>query len=92
MKTSAAFEQSELSIKPEPKPVETPKLIPEISQHCDCASCAKVCLKQEKDDDEHRQLAIDFEDEIQDFVYVRQEVEPKESRAKRQVLQFPEVR
>lgn len=78
--------------KPEPKAIEAPKLVSEISQRCDCASCAQACLKKEKDDDEHRQLAIDFEDEIQDFVYVRQEAEPKDTaRAKRQVLQFPDV-
>lgn len=47
-----------------------------------------------KEGDDQRQSAIDFEDEIQDFVYVRNEVvetaNVKETRAKRQIVFFPE--
>lgn len=59
----------------------------ESSGRCDCLSCAQTCQKVQKEGDEQRQIAIDFEDEIQDFVYVRNEpAEPvkENSRAKRQ--------
>lgn len=56
---------------------------------CDCESCVQTCQKLQPDGDEQRQSAIDFEDEIQDFVYVKNDqLEPKEVRAKRQA-EFP---
>jgi insulin receptor len=88
-----AFEPAEIKSKPETPKVVEPAKTPEIFRSCDCLTCAQTCSKKEKDDDEHRQLAIDFEDEIQDFVYVRQdtaEMSPPQNRAKRQVLEFPD--
>lgn len=85
------FEPAEIK-KPETPVIDIPpKKTPDLVR-CDCQTCAQTCLKKEKDDDEHRQLAIDFEDEIQDFVYVRQETssDMSQNRAKRQIVEFPD--
>lgn len=90
---NAAFEQSDPG-KPESKPQDSPKSILDHSGSCDCVSCMQTCQsKVPKDGDEQRQSAIDFEDEIQDFVYVKRDPEPAKvnSRAKRQLpASFPD--
>lgn len=53
---------------------------------CDCKTCATTCKKPKEEDDD-RQAAIDFENQIQDLVYVRNvEPEIKKDRAKREVI------
>lgn len=76
---------------------DTPKLTLSVAPDgtCDCKSCSLKCDKQVVHNVEDRESANDFEDQIQDFVYVRHQDNdfelPKESRAKRQVdNEFPE--
>lgn len=80
-------------MKTETKP-DPVKSVLESTSRCDCLSCAQTCqTKIQQDGDEQRQSAIDFEDQIQDFVYVKNELsEPtkENSRAKRQLKQFPD--
>jgi hypothetical protein len=59
---------------------------------CDCQSCSQTCnAKLPKEGDSDRQSAIDFEDEIQDYVYVKTEPNEDHTRAKRQTpVKFPE--
>lgn len=90
-----AFEQTETTVKTELKPQDPAKSILEGTGRCDCLSCAQTCqTKIQQDGDEQRQSAIDFEDEIQDFVYIRNdqpEATKENSRAKRQLPgTFPE--
>lgn len=95
---STAFEHAETSVKlTEPKPIEPIKSFPDIDGHCDCNTCSLSCKKVPLDGDEQRQSAIDFEDEIQDFVYVKTsdggvETSQKESsRARRETqIKFPD--
>ncbi|KAG5668610.1 hypothetical protein PVAND_016546 [Polypedilum vanderplanki] len=64
---------------------------------CDCQKCSSVCDSKTPlfDGDDDRQSANDFEDQIQDFVYRKNDEKPsaqKETRAKRQVpteIEFP---
>lgn len=73
--------QSTSVARPKPPSVD-------INGQCDCNTCALTCQKEPKEGDEQRQSAIDFEDQIQDLVYVKTVKEPtgiKESRSKRQV-------
>lgn len=52
---------------------------------CDCKTCATTCKKPKEEDDD-RQAAIDFENQIQDLVYVKNtELEIKKDRAKREL-------
>ena len=92
--SNKAFEQTETTVKTENKPSDAGKSIFENSGRCDCLSCAQTCdTKIQTDGDEARQSAIDFEDEIQDYVYIIQDpsVAKETSRAKRQIPgSFPE--
>lgn len=68
---------------------------------CDCKACSKMCtadgnLIRPSEDIDERQSANDFEDEIQDFVYIQNpessiaaEMAKENSRAKRQI-EFPD--
>ncbi|KAG5667137.1 hypothetical protein PVAND_015134 [Polypedilum vanderplanki] len=67
---------------------------------CDCPTCSKLCsegkqLAPQKGGFDERQLENDFEDDIQDYVYVRTDdktTELKDTRTKRQVpneIEFP---
>lgn len=76
---------------------DTPKLPSLIAPDgtCDCKACSLKCDKQTPHNIEDRQSANDFEDQIQDFVYVRHQDNGMESfpkdRAKRQVNdEFPD--
>lgn len=91
---------------PSPRIVESPQTAPETNmntllskQHtiCDCNTCSQTCQPHVTDGEE-RQSSIDFEDEIQNFVYIRapeisETVDNKEpTRAKRDINPelFPE--
>lgn len=50
---------------PESAPIEPLKSFPGT----DCNTCSLGCKKGPQDGEEQRQSAIDFEDEIQDFIY-----------------------
>lgn len=47
--------------------------------NCDCKTCASTCKKPPKEEDDDRQASIDFENQIQDLVYVRNPVESVET-------------
>lgn len=65
---STALEPAETSVKAsESKPIEPIKSFSEI----DCNMCSLSCKKGSQDSDEQRQAAIDFEDEIQDAIYIQ---------------------
>lgn len=63
---------------------------------CDCSACNEECSSNaKKEEPEQRQSAIDFEDEIQNYVYIKIDDEPiktEKERPKREVLPilFPE--
>lgn len=82
-----AFEHTE-NLKPDVKPVETVKST-EMQGTCNCNTCHQFCQKSPKENSENRQSAIDFEDEIQDFVYIRNPTDVPSNRAKRQAPLFP---
>lgn len=84
-----AFDQPETSTKVETKhtSLDTSKQPhPDLDGHCDCNTCALTCEKSQKEGDEQRQSSIDFEDEIQDLVYVKNEEVVKVERSKRQAI------
>lgn len=65
---------------------------------CDCVKCLKTCEKKETDGHDEREAAIDFEDEIQNFVWRKQTDDEDVSelyneiqrKAKRQIQEFPD--
>jgi hypothetical protein len=52
------------------------KKITDFDQSCDCKTCLQTCEKKELDGQDEREISIEFENEIQDFVWKKQE-EPK---------------
>lgn len=88
-----AFEPSDAVIKTDVKVAVQEKVsFDPVDRTCDCQSCSATCsAKEAKEGDEQRQSAIDFEDEIQDYVYVKSEPNDNHVRAKRQTPEkFPE--
>ncbi|CRL08130.1 CLUMA_CG020870, isoform A [Clunio marinus] len=88
------FERSETIIKTDSKPPDRPKpSLIEFIGPCDCNICIQTCQKAEEDD-EDRQSSVDFEDEIQNYVYVKTEPETvsemREKRRARRQAEFPE--
>lgn len=81
-----------------PPQKETPKPISPVAPEgqCDCKVCSKFCSSTDQSpiDDDERQSANDFEDQIQDFVYVQNpdagnEELPKEITSARKKRQIP---
>lgn len=73
----SAFDNDErIEVMPKDDTVKEDKTLiskhPDNGNQCDCSSCVQSCSSDSmKEGDEQRQSAIEFEDEIQDYAYVK---------------------